>query len=79
MTYKNVVFKGGGSKTIFSAGALQALQESHVLDNVQKVAGSSAGSLFALMTSLKMDHYKFDHNAQALRDQINIKKSIDLI
>lgn len=54
MTYKNLVFKGGGAKIFCSVGAVKALEEYGVLDGIERVAGSSAGSVLALLVSLNM-------------------------
>ncbi len=50
--YKNLVFEGGGVRGIAYAGAIQVLEQKGILQNVEKVAGTSAGSIVALMISL---------------------------
>jgi NTE family protein len=47
--YKNLVLEGGGVRGLAYAGALSALEEKGVLNQIEKVAGSSAGSIAALM------------------------------
>jgi NTE family protein len=50
---KNLVFKGGGVLGIAYAGAIQVLEEKKILDQIEKVAGTSAGAITALLLSLK--------------------------
>ena len=57
MTYHNLVFSGGGIKGIAHLGALSALQERGAidLDQIRRVAGSSAGSIVSMLLALKCD------------------------
>lgn len=50
---KNLVFKGGGVLGIAYAGAIEVLEEKKVLQQVQHVAGTSAGAITAALVSLK--------------------------
>lgn len=50
--YKNLVFEGGGVKGIAYAGALQVLQDSLILKDIDKVAGASAGAITATLVAL---------------------------
>jgi len=50
---QNLVFKGGGVLGIAYAGAIQALHEAKMLDNIKAVAGTSAGSIVATLVALK--------------------------
>ena len=43
-TIKNLVFKGGGVLGIAYAGAIEILEEKQILQQVQRVAGTSAGA-----------------------------------
>lgn len=52
-TIENLVFKGGGVLGITYAGAIEALNEKKLLDNVKRVAGTSAGSIVATLLSLR--------------------------
>ena len=47
MTYqfKNLVFEGGGVKGAAYVGAMQALDEAGVLDNIERICGTSAGAI----------------------------------
>lgn len=51
-TIESVVFKGGGVLGMAYAGAVEALEEQGILQKVQKSAGTSAGSVVALMVAL---------------------------
>lgn len=48
----SLVFEGGGVKGIAYAGAYRVLKEKGLLDQLQWVAGSSAGAMAALMVAL---------------------------
>lgn len=50
---KNLIFRGGGVLGIAYAGALKVLETDGVLDNIQCVAGTSAGAMTALLVGLK--------------------------
>ncbi len=51
-TIENLVFKGGGVLGIAYAGAIEALEEKNVLQNIKRVAGTSAGAITAALVSL---------------------------
>ncbi|WP_373665323.1 hypothetical protein SPSIL_039130 [Sporomusa silvacetica DSM 10669] len=50
--FKNLVFEGGGVKGIAYVGALQVLSEKGILDNIERVGGSSVGAITALLVGL---------------------------
>jgi NTE family protein len=50
--YENLVFEGGGVKGIAYSGVLKELEHAGILKDIQKTAGTSAGSVTALMVSL---------------------------
>ncbi|QHD65467.1 patatin-like phospholipase family protein [Neorickettsia findlayensis] len=54
MPYRNLVFKGGGVKVLYSVGAMEALEERGVLDSIERVAGVSSGAVLALLTAVDM-------------------------
>lgn len=54
MYLENLVFQGGGVKGIAYAGALQSLKNHNILNDVKRVAGTSAGASTALLVSM---HY----------------------
>jgi NTE family protein len=51
-TYKNLVLEGGGVRGIAYAGALQALEEKHVIDSMERIAGTSVGSIIATLIAV---------------------------
>jgi NTE family protein len=50
--FKNLVFEGGGVKGIAYIGAMQVLEEEGVLQNIQRVGGTSAGAINATLFAL---------------------------
>lgn len=54
MTYhfRNLVFEGGGVKGIAYVGAMDVLKEKGVLENIERVGGTSAGAINATMMAL---------------------------
>ena len=52
--YKNLVFKGGGVRGIAYMGALEMLDELGIVNNIQRVAGASAGAIAATMVSFNL-------------------------
>lgn len=53
MAYKNIVFEGGGVKGVAYIGALNVLEEKGILQNIERVAGTSAGAITSCMVSLR--------------------------
>lgn len=51
-TIKNLAFKGGGVLGIAYAGAIKVLEEMNLLPGIEKVAGTSAGAITAMLVSL---------------------------
>ena len=50
--FKNLVFEGGGVKGIAYVGALKKLEEEDILQNIERVAGTSAGAMVAVLIGL---------------------------
>lgn len=50
--FKNLVFEGGGVKGIAYVGVLEILEKYKILDNVERVGGTSAGAIVAMLVSL---------------------------
>lgn len=50
--FRNLVFEGGGVRGIAYAGALDVLENEGILQNIQRVAGTSAGAILAVLTGL---------------------------
>jgi len=51
--WKNLVFEGGGIKGLAYGGALEVLSEQRILPNITSVAGTSAGSITAMLVALR--------------------------
>jgi NTE family protein len=49
---ENLVFEGAGIRGIAYAGVTEALEENHVMDNLKRVGGTSAGAITSLLVSL---------------------------
>ena len=49
---KNLVFEGGGVRGVAFTGALLELQQRHQLDSLQRVAGTSVGSIHAALLAV---------------------------
>lgn len=85
--FKNLVFEGGGVKGIAFAGALIELKNLNYLQNIQRVAGTSAGAITATLIAVgytpeeilsiisKTDFSKFEDNTFLfIRDIIRLIK-----
>lgn len=53
--YRNLVFKGGGVRGIAYMGALEVLDEYRIVDNIECVAGTSAGAIAAALLSFGLE------------------------
>ena len=52
--YRNLVFKGGGVRGIAYMGALEVLDEYRIVENIERVAGTSAGAIAATMVAMQL-------------------------
>ncbi len=52
--FKNLVFQGGGVRSYVYHGALRVLEEKGILDQIERVAGTSAGALFSTLISFRL-------------------------
>lgn len=50
--FKNLVFEGGGVKGIAYVGALEVLEKEGILKDIERVAGTSAGAMVAVLIGL---------------------------
>ncbi len=50
--YKNLVLEGGGVRGLAYAGVFSVLEEKGILQQIEKVAGSSAGSVAGMLVSI---------------------------
>lgn len=67
--YKNLVMEGGGVRGLAYSGALEILEQNGILKNIDRVAGSSAGSIAGLMVSLGYNSKEIDSILQTLKIQ----------
>ena len=54
-TFENLALEGGGVWGIAYAGAVEELEKAGVLGGIKRVAGTSAGSIVALLLALGFD------------------------
>jgi len=67
--YKNLVFEGGGTRGLAYAGAVYALEQKGILQGIENVAGTSAGSIIGLMLALGYNSKEIDSVMFGLRVQ----------
>ena len=71
--FRNLVFEGGGVKGIAYVGALEVLDSRGILNDVERVAGTSAGSMIAVLVGLR---YTADEIQEILKN-LNFKNFLD--
>ena len=71
--FKNLVFEGGGVKGIAYVGALEVLDREGILNDIEKVSGTSAGAMIAVMVGLR---YSADEVKEILW-KLNFKNFMD--
>lgn len=52
--FRNLVFQGGGVKALAYHGALEVLEAEGVLDQMERVAGTSAGAFLAALVAMRL-------------------------
>jgi len=52
--FKNLVFEGGGAKGVAYLGAIEVLEREGILQKIERIGGTSAGAIIALLLGL---HY----------------------
>ncbi len=84
--YKNLVFEGGGVKGLAYIGALEELELNGVLNNIENVAGTSAGAITATLLALgytsaeiRMIMYDVNFNDFVDKSKYKIKNLYDII
>ena len=50
--FRNLVFEGGGVKGIAYIGALDVLNDRKIIPNIQRIGGTSAGAINAILLGL---------------------------
>lgn len=58
--YKNLVLEGGGVRGFAYAGVFSVLEEKGILQQIQKIGGSSAGSIAGMLVSLGYNAIEID-------------------
>jgi NTE family protein len=71
--YKNLVLEGGGVRGLAYAGVFSVLEEKGILQQVEKVGGSSAGSIAGMLVSIgytasEIDSLMMEFPVQKLKD-----------
>jgi len=64
--YTNLALEGGGVRGLAYAGAFSVLEDKGVLQNIEKVAGSSAGAIAGLLLSVQYSAKEIDSIMQEL-------------
>ena len=67
--YKNLVLEGGGVRGLAYAGVFSVLEEKGILQQIEKVGGSSAGSIAGMMVSIGYKASEIDSMMIELRIQ----------
>lgn len=65
--FKNLIFKGGGMKALAYHGVILELEEQNIMSQIERVAGTSAGSLLSTLLSMRLSAEKI----------IDLYKSVD--
>lgn len=73
MAIKNLVLEGGGVKGIAYVGALEALERANTLSKLERVAGTSAGAITAMLVAVG---YSVDE-IKEITWNLNFKKFMD--
>jgi NTE family protein len=58
--YKNLVLEGGGVRGLAYAGVFSVLEQKGILQNIEKVGGSSAGSIAGMLLSIGYNAAEID-------------------
>lgn len=64
--YKNLVLEGGGVRGLAYAGAFSELEKAGILEQIEKVAGTSAGAIAGLMVSIGYQAKEIDSIIRSL-------------
>ena len=58
---KNIVFEGAGIRGIAYCGVIKSLQENNLIDSLQRIGGTSAGAILAMMLTLNYSSAEIEH------------------
>ena len=67
--YKNLALEGGGLRGIAYAGAFKALEENGTMQEIENIAGSSAGAIAGMMVSIGYKADEIDSMFMSLKFQ----------
>ncbi len=56
--FKNLVFKGGGVRALAYHGAIEVFEQYDILPQIERVAGTSAGAIMAMLLSFRLSAEK---------------------
>ncbi|MCF7894481.1 MAG: patatin-like phospholipase family protein [Candidatus Omnitrophica bacterium] len=71
--FKNLVFEGGGVKGVAYVGATKVLEDKGILGNIERVGGTSAGAINAVLLALNYSN----EEAEKILSELNFKKFMD--
>jgi len=71
--FRNLIFEGGGVKGIAYVGAMRVLEQRDLLKTIQRVSGTSAGAINALIYALGYDVI----SQRQIIDSVDFKKFMD--
>ena len=69
--YRNLVFKGGGVRGVAYIGALKYLYENGLMRSVERVAGTSAGAITAMVLAFNFENYD---SIKSISDSLDYRK-----
>jgi len=90
MEFKNIVFSGGGIRGLSYIGVLKALNDLKKMKNIERIIGTSIGSIFGLFCILKSTNEELDeyynlfneriikHKDNFITESINLYKNFGL-
>jgi predicted acylesterase/phospholipase RssA len=77
MNIKNLVLSGGSSKGYSYIGVFKALEENNITTNINTIIGTSVGSIYATLFTMK---YKYDDFKKYIEKELHIEDiSIDYL
>jgi NTE family protein len=68
-SYTNLALEGGGIRGLAYPGAIKVLEEKGIIKNIERVAGTSAGAITALMIGLDYTSHEMDSVLRSLKIQ----------
>ena len=72
---ESLVFSGGGIKGLAYVGAIKALEEKQLFQNIKRFAGASAGAITAALLAIGMNGKELDHQMSTVDFGTFLQKS----